>query len=229
MTAIAVALFGSRARGDHKPESDTDILLVVTEGTARVTTSGTVSLSIYPIDDLATRAQRGDLFTGHLVIDAQPLYDPTGFIPQLRGLWKPKDDYSLEIRRASDLATFLMLHQNILAAPAFSSRRIAWCVKTILIAHSVAAGRPAYSDHDLASLAGDVNLLRLLELKTQPDTTTERMRQLGDFLTRWGIVGFSANDSSVSAFVSHFVATGNEIALKTLAAKHEYSDDDYGG
>lgn len=228
MTAVAVALFGSRARGDHKPESDTDILLVVTEGAARVTTSGTVSLSIYPIDDLCTRAQQGDLFTGHLVMDAQPLYDPTGFIPQLRALWKPKDDYSLEIRQASDLATFLMVHQNILSAPAFSSRRIAWCVRTILIARSVAAGRPAYSDLDLASFAGDMNLLRLLVLKTQPDMTSERMRQLGDFLTRWGIVGFSSFDRSVSAFASHFIATGNEIALKTLAVKHEYSDDDYG-
>ncbi|AEA12673.1 DNA polymerase beta domain protein region [Thermoproteus uzoniensis 768-20] len=50
--AVAVALFGSRARGDHTPLSDWDFLAVVESGEYRVEQSGVGQIVWLPLDKL---------------------------------------------------------------------------------------------------------------------------------------------------------------------------------
>lgn len=85
---VAVALFGSRARGDHRPDSDWD-LLIIAEGLpegymerARFFRNDNPWLGA----DIQVMAKTPEEFEGYLpavyldiALDAQVLYDPTGY------------------------------------------------------------------------------------------------------------------------------------------------------
>jgi hypothetical protein len=54
MSVSAIALFGSRARGDHESGSDTDLLLITSEPTPRHLSRGKPCLICSPIADLGS-------------------------------------------------------------------------------------------------------------------------------------------------------------------------------
>jgi predicted nucleotidyltransferase len=85
---VAVVLFGSRARGDHRPESDWD-LLVIAEGLPerpfdrQLFLNRLVSACRAPVSVIARTRQE---FESHLpslyldiALDGRILYDPTGY------------------------------------------------------------------------------------------------------------------------------------------------------
>lgn len=226
VSVLALALFGSRARGDHHLGSDTDILVVTDEDEVRVTTMASVSLSIYPASELINRARSGDLFTGHLVVDAKPLHDPNHFLVDLRRSWIPRSSYAPEILHASNLALFLLQHHHILQAPSLVCRRIAWCVRTILIARSADAGMPRYSAHDLAAFSDDCQVYSLLALKDRQALQLTSLQDLNTFVHRWGVADLP-HDQSFGGFVEHFTRTRNSLALKTVGARAEQRHNDY--
>jgi|SRR5581483_11138572 predicted nucleotidyltransferase len=88
---VAVVLFGSRARGDHRPESDWD-LLVIAEGLPerpfhrQQLLNRLVSACRAPVSVIARTRQE---FESHLpslyldiALDGRILYDPTGYAAQ---------------------------------------------------------------------------------------------------------------------------------------------------
>ena len=84
MPIYAVALFGSRARGDHDPNSDIDLLLITSERRPRHVIDGNMSLSFYPKAHLSAKAKQGDLFVCHLVMEAKVVYEEDKTFEQIR-------------------------------------------------------------------------------------------------------------------------------------------------
>lgn len=227
MTVSAVCLFGSRARGDQDEGSDVDLLLVTSETQPRHSSMGNLSLSMYPIDDLIERAAGGDLFLCHLANEARPIYDPTGELPRIRAAFQYRDSYDLEVGQASALGWLLGRFADKLPNPRLSNRRIAWCVRTILIAKSAERRSPLFAPAKLATFAEDRRVLKLIQQKSAdggPDQAL--LTQLRQFLRQWGAPDPVPDANSAAEYDMFFLRTYNEVGRKTL--KGLVNDLEYG-
>lgn len=73
--ALAVALFGSHARGEATESSDVDVLVLVSER-AKTYSRGAVTVSPYTFPQLVGMARKGSLFVRHLMSEGHVLRDP---------------------------------------------------------------------------------------------------------------------------------------------------------
>jgi predicted nucleotidyltransferase len=216
MSVSAIALFGSRARGDHEPGSDTDLLLITSETAPRHLTRGNLSLSLYPYEDLIGRAQRGDLFLCHIVKEAKVLYDHDGHFEIVRSSFRLCKSYYPEVRQASDLGWFLARFGHALDDPALVTRRIAWCVRTILIARSAESGNPVFSIEALTAFAGLQSVRRLIRQKGESRVTAQTISDLKEFLIRRGMEDPVSHAASTEPYRLRFRETSNDVAIQTL-------------
>ncbi|MDP9412546.1 MAG: nucleotidyltransferase domain-containing protein [Pseudomonadota bacterium] len=215
MGVLAIALFGSRARGDHGPASDTDLLLLTDEPGPRKIVEGKLSLSFYPVDFLLERARCGDLFVAHIVLEAKPLHDPDDLLGGLRAAYVPAADLDDVIRRATDLGRFVIANWPALDAVGLVDRRTAWTVRTILIARAMRVRGPNFATSDLVSFSGDPSVADLIGAKEEPSADAGRLQMFEAFLDTWGDPR-SPRSGDVEAFRQLFDDTGNSFGLSTV-------------
>jgi len=228
MSVSAIALFGSRARGDHEPASDTDLLLITSEPAPRHLSRGNLSLSFYPYDDLIVRAQRGDLFVCHVVKEAKVIYDNDGHLDNLRSSFQLRKSYSPEVQQASDLGWFLARFGQILDDPALVTRRIAWCVRTILIARSAESGNPVFSIEALTEFSGLPSVRGLIRQKAESRVTFQATGDLKQFLVYCGLEDPVVHAETTEPYRLRFSETCNDVAIKTLRSiEHNGLTDRY--
>jgi len=217
MSILAVALFGSCARGDQITGSDTDLLMVAAEGeTPWHSCLGNVSLSYYPYKDLAARAERGDLFLCHILREGRALYDPDRIFDGLRTAFQLRSSYNREIAQAAALGWLLVrFGRNFLAHPV-AARRAAWVVRTILIARSAEAGEPRFAAKALADLAPIPETGRLIWQKNGEGLTPRSVRDLRRFLTWAHLPDPSGALTKPEDNRQQFEATDNAVGLHFL-------------
>lgn len=216
MSISAVVLFGSRARGDAGPDSDVDVLLISTERKTRHTAMGNVSVYLYPWAALLRKAAAGDLFVCHIVREARPLHDPDDRLGVLRDAFRFKDSYADEIGQASDLAWYIV--HNFRNMPgAVATKRIAWCVRTILIARTAEQHCPVFAADELARYSGTANVRRLIAQKGDSEPNHDTVAALGDFLRQYGKADPVANGDA-TAYRLLFKKRRNRVALQTVRA-----------
>lgn len=222
MTISAVALFGSRARGDGDESSDVDLLLVTTEEQPRHVTMGSISLSLYPLAKLLDQASKGDLFIGHLALEAKPIHDPEGELEQLRAKFRLRTSYAVEIGHASDLGWLLARFGDALPNAQLVNRRIAWCVRTILIARSAEQRRPIFSTAKLVEFAAEPKLEKLIKLKsTEFPPSDEILAQTKAFLEKWGGDDPASSATTPEGYRAGFLQTENPVGVSTLDGLHD--------
>lgn len=226
MAITAIALFGSLARGDQDAQSDTDLLMITTENSPRHVKDGSLSLSFYPFDDLLSRAQNGDLFVCHIVSEARAFYDPSAELEQLRAAFRLRTSYEEEITHASDLGWFLYEFGEGIVTPSLVSRRIAWCVRTILISRSAEKAAPVFSASALAAFAGSDTVLHLIKQKTDEQTTAQTFEDLRWFLSNFANERPFAGKPDMEAYFLLFCQTSNQVALGTWKT-HTQTQIDY--
>lgn len=215
MAVLAVALFGSRARGDHGPASDTDLLLLTDDPAPGKVVEGKLSLSFYPHGFLVERARAGDLFVAHIVLEAKPLHDPDDLLGQLRAAYVPAADLEEVIRQATDLGRFVLANWPALDAVGLVDRRIAWTVRTILIARIMRARGPNFATSDLVDYSGDPSVAHLIGAKEESSADPGRLEAFGVFLDKWGDPR-SPRTGDVDAFRQLFDDTGNSFGSSTV-------------
>lgn len=86
--ARAVYLYGSRARGDHRSDSDVDLLQVVATPTASVVVDE-IALSSYTLAQLEKMATHGSLFVDHVLTEAVVIFDPEDLLARVREAFRP--------------------------------------------------------------------------------------------------------------------------------------------
>jgi hypothetical protein len=226
MTISAVLLFGSRARGDHEEGSDLDLLFVTSEPQPRHRAVDHISLSLYPLNTLLDRAAGGDLFVCHLVYEAKPIYDPTGELARLRAAFRFCDSYAREVAHASDLGWMLARFGRSAPNSSLANRRIAWCVRTILIARSAERRHPVFSQRDLAAFAAQESVARLIRQKSSDGPPSQEvLGELRRFLEQWGERDPVPAAAEAFDYEHTFVQSGNDVGRQTLEGV--MSDQDY--
>ena len=155
----ALMIYGSRARGDARPDSDLDVLAVVPSRTRSVSTDG-VSLSFYTFEELATGV--GSLFGYHLARDGIVLFDPAGSLRHALSRFASVDCVRL-LARIQELTVIfdctesekdLYLHGL--------ARQARYFLRSALYIEAIAEGRPCFSLRELGVRHEDPQLPRLL-------------------------------------------------------------------
>lgn len=220
-------LFGSHARGDEDIYSDTDLLLISQDDRPQHVQKGHLSTSIYPLEDLLKRARDGDLFVCHIAREAKAIYDPSDQLELLRQHFALRASYEREILHASDLGWFIIDFGCKNHLQSLLNRRIAWCVRTILIAKSAELKRPVFSAAELAAVAESSDVLKLIKNKETDRADPEAMAMLGKFLLAFGAARFQRGDPSYGAYVKRFSDTFNSVALSFVKAEASSQTFDY--
>ena len=109
---IAVMLFGSVARGDDSPISDTDILQLTShyKPSYRV---GRVSISVYTPESLEKIALKGSLFALHLKSEGRILYDPDLVLSRILDCYRPPCSYDPFLRELAYSLNLLNVSERV--------------------------------------------------------------------------------------------------------------------
>lgn len=158
MTALAI-LYGSRARGDERQNSDVDIILSESTGEpSEPKIMKGISLHFYPQNWLLEKARLGDLFVAHVALEGRGLYDPNRFLGLLRKELRLKSTYEWE-RRLSAAAVALLISRDW-GEDLEIRRRYFWAIRTLGSSLSAEKGRPAFSNDQIENELGVPGLAR---------------------------------------------------------------------
>ena len=225
MPLWSMAVFGSRARGDDDPKSDIDILLITSGKKPRLVNKDRLSFSLYPSKWLLKKAQAGDLFVFHLVREAKVIYDSRGDFARMCVAFQQKDSYELEIRQASTLGWFLYRYGAEFDSYNQINRRMAWCVRTILIARTAEAGEPVFSAAALSRFAKSRAVEQLIKNKSDDDLNPENFALFLGFLEEWGSADM--HTAAPEAYLEEFRRSKNTIGIKTYYEAWNNVDAEY--
>lgn len=219
MTVTAMLLFGSHARGDEDIFSDTDLLLISEDDRPQHVQKGHLSTSIYPLEDLLQRAKNGDLFVCHITREAKAIYDPVDQLALLRAHFVLRTSYQKEIEHASDLGWFIVDFGHESRLQQLINRRIAWCVRTILIAKSAELKRPVFSAANLSVFAQSGDVLTLIKNKETDRVDPNAIRMLTKFLIDIEEREIGPGQTSYGEYIQRFSQTGNIVGLSLIKAE----------
>ena len=212
---VATLLFGSRARADQSESSDTDLLMISLDDESHHVSIGHLSLFLYPWRTLENNARDGDLFVCHLVCEAKPLFDPDGYLPKLKEVFRFRSDYMTEIAHATDLGWYLVKYGDELNSH-LQAKRALWCLRTILIARSAERRDPVFAPHLLAKQTRSVAGRDLLTRRHNTRDDAKVRQSLRLFLEEETTSDPFNEQADRTAFMERFKATSNRVALQTL-------------
>jgi hypothetical protein len=200
-----------------------DLLLWTSEGQPQHFKQGVLSLSFYSRAELLERAAAGDLFASHLAHEAVAVWDPRSLLGELRAAFRPKASYDETVRNAEDLGYYLLLNTPLIE-PSLLNRRIAWVVRTILIARTIERSRLTFAPTELMQGLGAYDIFPLLAAKDDDDVDEDRLGLFETFLKRWGVR--RGPPAAPADYEELFKTTGNTFGLKTMrsAAEATWSD-----
>lgn len=229
MSITTLALYGSCARSDNNESSDIDIFAISNDSEYKMIVQSKMNIASYPERIAHERARSGDLFMLHICSEAKPIYDPENGLTKLKNNFKYKESYNLEISLASDLGWFLVDNWNTIKNYTLLNRRIAWCVRTILISKSAQQRAPVFSSTGLTELSGKNYTQKLIENKNSSIRTPSILELLAAFLSEFGCKRPIEHSQKTSdAYIKHFIKTQNAMGTKTASsANSSFDGDDY--
>lgn len=210
----AILLFGSRAREDNTRGSDTDLLLIASPTAPQHKSIGHLSMFFYPWEKLADDARGGDLFVCHIVREAKAVFDPTHQLDKLRSLFRLRSSYAREIAQAGALGWLLDRHAGAFDSQVVS-RRMIWCIRTILIARLAERGTPEFAPAALAASAPEsaANLLQNRHQRRADATMRQRFRH---FLVQAAGEPPLPVNATIDEYRAFFARTDNKVGLQTI-------------
>jgi predicted nucleotidyltransferase len=158
--SLAVMLYGSRARGVHRPDSDVDVLQLVPSRPSSYT-EGRVSVAAYTSAHLMLLARRGSLFVRHLRDEGVVLEDRCEVLAEILAAYRPPADYEALKR---DLALALAA-TSATGAGAFSVgilRLAVYSARTALYVRAVESGHLTFDVERASAACGTPKMAALI-------------------------------------------------------------------
>jgi predicted nucleotidyltransferase len=217
VSIIGLALYGSRARGDHDQDSDVDLLAITDDSGPRTISAAGTTISCRPHDVVLRRAALGDLFVLNLVSEAVILYEAWPIFEELQQAFRYRDNYDREIGLASDVGWFLLRNAAAFDDAGLLNRKMAWCARTIVTARAANEQRPIFSVGRLADFSGSPELLAVVKNKHRRTIDGAVFHAFQAFLESMG-----AKESEIARTIEEqrrlFAANRNIAGLRILDA-----------
>jgi len=186
MSINSLVLYGSCARGDSTKTSDVDVLAIVKGKTYNLRAVNKLNIVTYGKELFIEKLQGGNLFSLHIVKESIIIYDTISIKKNVFTKFAYKQDYQTEIKDASDLAYVLLKFQKNFDNYFFYNKRIAWCVRTILIAKSAEERNPIFSSKDLSDRFNSNEAFFLINNKNSHHYSSKTHYYLSVFLSKYG-------------------------------------------
>lgn len=141
----SLLLYGSRARGDEARSSDVDLLGIVT-GTSieKSFDQSGVSLHLYPFEWMVNEARAGSLFMLHIAYEAVPIFDPLGYLDEIREAFVFKASYRADVELGCRIVAAVVALKKGNHTRRMM-RRYFWGVRTALMAAAAEERSPLFS------------------------------------------------------------------------------------
>lgn len=214
MSIEAIFLYGSWARGDQGEGSDKDLIMVTNENRGYHVTDGHHSMTYYPLASLTEKAAIGDLFVYHLIREAKSVLDPNDILGALRRTFRQKASYGAEILHGSDMGWFLV-DNYVALSENLAAKRIAWSVRTILIAKSVMQGNPTFAPDKLSAFSEFPDTEVLIAAR-HGQFSDETIQALQAFLEFERFRPPLPPEAGEAAWRRHFGQTGNYVGVQLM-------------
>lgn len=217
MTILSLVLYGSCARSDNHKDSDVDLFAITTDPHYRMIVDKKINIANYPEQLAMKRASAGDLYFLHIVHEGRRIYDTGQFFDQLKDAFRYKENYSAEIKNAVELGWLLLRFSDQISNITLLNRRIAWCVRTILIAKSAEARTPKFSAKDLADLLNFKHTELLIKNKSQDKINLKTLSYFEEFLNDMNetipseLIKLPLNEAN-----KYFIRSNNVVGAKTF-------------
>lgn len=231
MPILSLVVYGSRAREDHSVDSDTDLFAITDDERYEMIIEGTTNIACYPLAQAISRAEGGDLFFMHIALEAKAIYDPGGAFEKVKRSFVKKESYSTEISHASELGYALVAHAKHIQDYYLLNKRLAWCLRTILIARSAELGCPTFSKEGLGDIFQNKGLTDLISLKDCETYTAKAYPEFFSAFVRHGNSPNTQMPTDVSDLMAYFLERDNMMGLKTaklLSHEIEFEGYDWG-
>lgn len=219
-------LYGSAARDDLKSHSDVDLFGIGAQHDYSMTVKKRVNLALYSMHDSLQMAKSGELFMLHIIKEGKVLYDSKSNFQKLKISFEYKSQYDKEIKFATELGWALVYHGKYSDNSIILNKRIAWCVRTILIALSAEQRDPKFSARELSKFSGTSNVEELIELKNKNVIKKSNERKFSDFLLAFGSTHPEwMEKSDLSTILTHFMEDKNVVGVQTMKRLSSGSGD----
>ncbi|EJM13450.1 nucleotidyltransferase family protein [Pseudomonas sp. GM21] len=215
MPILSLVVYGSRAREDHSVDSDTDLFAVTDDERYEMIVEGTTNIACYPLAQAISRAEGGDLFFMHISLEAKVIYDPGNIFDKIRRSFIKKESYSTEISNASELGYALIAHAKNIQDYYLLNKRLAWCLRTILIARSAELGHPTFSKEGLADIFQDKALIGLISLKDNETYIAKAYPEFHSAFLKYGTGPNTQMPTDFSELMVYFLERENLMGMKT--------------
>jgi len=167
--SIALILYGSRARGDHRMTSDTDMLGITIDGNVKRNPSKRgVSFHEYPYKYMEKMCQKGDLFFLHIVSEGVTLKDSLELLVRLQNSFEYKNSYKTEKAEAAAIIWYCHEYRDGAIDDRFR-KRLVWSIRTLIIADAAEQKRAIFSSKDLEAYSDISGLRNLIDGRATTD------------------------------------------------------------
>jgi hypothetical protein len=158
--SLGVLLYGSRARGAYRPDSDVDVLQLV-PSRPRSYSRGRVNVASYTPDHLMHLAREGSLFVRHLHDEGIILQDSRGLLSNVLNQYRAPASYDRLKREMGVILTALSTVDPQLAS-AGMTRLAVYAARTALYVNAAESGRLTFDTEKASADCGVPELASLL-------------------------------------------------------------------
>lgn len=211
-----VLLYGSAARGEMNSSSDIDILVLTSSKKIRSLKYLDFEAQFTPMKTMTEMAKSGNLFAAHIAYEATTITDPTRYFQKLKSSLVIKKSYDFEIEESLYLLSYLSKKRIHHSQYHLFNKRVAWCVRTVLIASLAEQGKIIFSPEKLSHEFNLDYISDLIGLRRSNDPKSKNLGKIKKFIWEFGGENILQNNSDT--LKAQFKKKKFDVALATLKA-----------
>ena len=122
----------------------------------------------------------------HLVSEGKVVFEREPVFAEIQNAFQFRDDYTEDIRKASDVGWLLLHHRDKALDVVRFNRRMAWCTYTIIVARAAMARTPVFSAAGLANFAEHEGIGTVLRNKRKRTMNLDTVDEFKAFSNKFG-------------------------------------------